>query len=322
MHGKLTAPENLEGDFASHETAEALNGAAMVTVCEQAPRVSAQEAVMTRPTRPQDPPEDDPPAGNAPKSPAPPPKPPSGGNSRNTFSFNVLKRDDAAPKSMGVTYYTYRWYDPVTGRWPSRDPIEERGGVNLYGFVYNKPLAWTDRLGADPSFWDQTAFGPNSCEGKIETDYFNKNFSDDVERWKEEITSDIQDAISCDEETKKVDGIDPKSEYPWPQSTWSSIAQLGTVVLETDQPITVKWADGFAGTRMYTWSTTIRVKDGLGWDKGDGLVYYLLGDGNPLFSNGQGLSPCSNAPFPDREIERANWQIDGGGICPCKKEYY
>jgi hypothetical protein len=26
-------------------------------------------------------------------------------------------------------YPTY--YDPVTGRWPSRDPIGERGGVNL-----------------------------------------------------------------------------------------------------------------------------------------------------------------------------------------------
>jgi hypothetical protein len=31
----------------------------------------------------------------------------------------------------------------VSGRtyWPSRDPIEERGGANLYGFVRNSPLA-------------------------------------------------------------------------------------------------------------------------------------------------------------------------------------
>ena len=36
-----------------------------------------------------------------------------------------------------LTYYGYRYYDPVTGRWPSRDPIGERGGVNLYGFVRN-----------------------------------------------------------------------------------------------------------------------------------------------------------------------------------------
>jgi RHS repeat-associated protein len=146
--------ENRDADFASHHPPAALNTAAMVTACEQAPRVSAQKAVMTRPTRPQDPPEDDPPAGNAPKSPAPPPKPPTGGNSRNTFSFNALKRDGAAPKSMGMTYYSYRWYDPVTARWPSRDPIEESGGVNLYGFVGNDGVDRIDLLGLmTPSGW-------------------------------------------------------------------------------------------------------------------------------------------------------------------------
>lgn len=39
--------------------------------------------------------------------------------------------------TTGLYYYGYRWYDPLTGRWPSRDPIEEGGGVNLYGFVGN-----------------------------------------------------------------------------------------------------------------------------------------------------------------------------------------
>lgn len=47
----------------------------------------------------------------------------------------------------GVTYYGYRYYDPVTGRWPSRDPIEEEGGVNLYGFVGNDGVNWIDVLG-------------------------------------------------------------------------------------------------------------------------------------------------------------------------------
>jgi RHS repeat-associated protein len=151
MHGKLTAPEIPEpqpdGDFASHQTAEALHAAAMVTACEQAPLVSAQEAVTTRPSRPQDPPEDDPPAGNAPKAPNPPTKPPTGGNSRNTFPFNALNRSGVVPKSMGVTDYGYRYYDPVTGRWPSRDPIEEEGGLNLYGYVKNSPSTVFDRLG-------------------------------------------------------------------------------------------------------------------------------------------------------------------------------
>jgi uncharacterized protein RhaS with RHS repeats len=46
-----------------------------------------------------------------------------------------------------VTFYTYRWYDPLTGRWPSRDPIEERGGINLYGFVGNDGVNRVDVLG-------------------------------------------------------------------------------------------------------------------------------------------------------------------------------
>jgi hypothetical protein len=50
---------------------------------------------------------------------------------------------------MGVTYYGYRYLDPVTGRWPSRDPIEEMGGTNLYGFVGNDSISWVDYLGLE-----------------------------------------------------------------------------------------------------------------------------------------------------------------------------
>ena len=50
-------------------------------------------------------------------------------------------------KASGVLYYGYRYYDPVTGRWPSRDPIEEEGGVNLYGMVGNDAVGSWDYLG-------------------------------------------------------------------------------------------------------------------------------------------------------------------------------
>jgi RHS repeat-associated protein len=49
--------------------------------------------------------------------------------------------------TTGLYYYGYRFYDPETGRWPSRDPIEERGGVNLYGFVGNDGVNGWDYLG-------------------------------------------------------------------------------------------------------------------------------------------------------------------------------
>jgi len=39
--------------------------------------------------------------------------------------------------SVVIREYGFRYYDPVTGRWPSRDNIGEEGGYNLYGFVAN-----------------------------------------------------------------------------------------------------------------------------------------------------------------------------------------
>jgi len=48
-----------------------------------------------------------------------------------------------------LVHYEYRVYDSSAGRWLSRDPIGERGGVNVYGFVYNSPLNYWDFLGND-----------------------------------------------------------------------------------------------------------------------------------------------------------------------------
>jgi len=47
----------------------------------------------------------------------------------------------------GYLYYGYRFYDPQSGRWPNRDPIEEQGGYNLYGFVGNNSILSFDILG-------------------------------------------------------------------------------------------------------------------------------------------------------------------------------
>jgi RHS repeat-associated protein len=47
----------------------------------------------------------------------------------------------------GFNYYGYRFYDPANGRWLNRDPIGERGGLNLYGMVGNSTIGNYDMLG-------------------------------------------------------------------------------------------------------------------------------------------------------------------------------
>ena len=47
----------------------------------------------------------------------------------------------------GLTYYLYRFYDPNLQRWISRDPVSEKGGINLYGFVKNRPCGLVDPWG-------------------------------------------------------------------------------------------------------------------------------------------------------------------------------
>jgi RHS repeat-associated protein len=66
--------------------------------------------------------------------------------------------------AAGINIYGYRWYDPITGRWPSRDPIGERGGVNLYGFVGNDGINRWDSLGLIPSPPDPTDPSPEGWD--------------------------------------------------------------------------------------------------------------------------------------------------------------
>ncbi|MFZ4594236.1 MAG: RHS repeat-associated core domain-containing protein [Verrucomicrobiaceae bacterium] len=47
----------------------------------------------------------------------------------------------------GWNYYGYRWYDAVSARWPSRDPIGVSGGANAYGFVANDAINMLDLFG-------------------------------------------------------------------------------------------------------------------------------------------------------------------------------
>jgi RHS repeat-associated protein len=68
--------------------------------------------------------------------------------------------------SGNVDYLTkYRLYKPGFGRWLSRDPIAEQGGINLYGYVEGNPVNWVDPLGLD--FYCELCHGNNSIPRKV-----------------------------------------------------------------------------------------------------------------------------------------------------------
>jgi len=61
----------------------------------------------------------------------------------NPFRFSTKYQDD----ETDLLYYGYRYYNASTGRWLSRDPIEEKGGKNHYGFTANNPINYIDTDG-------------------------------------------------------------------------------------------------------------------------------------------------------------------------------
>lgn len=61
----------------------------------------------------------------------------------NPIRFSTKYDDDESD----LLYYGYRYYKPSTGTWLSRDPAEETGGKNLYGFTGNNPVGFIDKLG-------------------------------------------------------------------------------------------------------------------------------------------------------------------------------
>ena len=89
------------------------------------------------------------------------PRPPRPRNPRNSMASNRLRRNSPSAQPVHVADYGYRYYDPLTGRWPSRDPIGERGGINLYGFVGNDPIQTIDLFG----------FCSKKCIGKVKVKF-------------------------------------------------------------------------------------------------------------------------------------------------------
>ncbi|MCG3576872.1 RHS repeat-associated core domain-containing protein [Ralstonia solanacearum] len=65
---------------------------------------------------------------------------------RSDFGYGGMQYHAAS----GMYLTLFRAYDPGTGRWVSRDPMGEDGGINLYAYVGGNPVSLADPLGLDP----------------------------------------------------------------------------------------------------------------------------------------------------------------------------
>jgi len=61
----------------------------------------------------------------------------------NPFCYSTKYKDH----ETNLLYFGYRYYSPELGRWISRDPSGEMGGLNLYKFLDNDPINLFDALG-------------------------------------------------------------------------------------------------------------------------------------------------------------------------------
>lgn len=67
------------------------------------------------------------------------------GSFESPFGFSTKYQD----KESKLYYYGYRFYQAEHGRWLSKDPIEESGGENLFGFVKNDGINLVDFRGLE-----------------------------------------------------------------------------------------------------------------------------------------------------------------------------
>jgi RHS repeat-associated protein len=80
--------------------------------------------------------------------------------------YDIRFSTKSANALTGLYYYGYRDYDWVSGRWVSRDAIEESGSYNIYGFSVNDGINLVELFGLKPG-------DPFDCEEAAAIDALN-----------------------------------------------------------------------------------------------------------------------------------------------------
>jgi len=89
------------------------------------------------------------------------------------FIFSTKRYD----KDTGLYLFGYRFYYPAIGKWLTRDPLGEAGGINLYAAMLNNPVNWVDPDGLLTIYGAEGAAGYAGAGGYKNSPSINMVFS-------------------------------------------------------------------------------------------------------------------------------------------------
>ncbi|MDK9717722.1 MAG: DUF6531 domain-containing protein, partial [Trichlorobacter sp.] len=90
---------------------------------------------------------------------------------RNSYQFTAREWD----KETGLYYNWFRYYDPMEGRFISKDPIGFAGGdVNLFAYVQNNPINWIDPEGLQ----QRSPYGEITAPSSLSHSVLNSLYTD------------------------------------------------------------------------------------------------------------------------------------------------
>ena len=225
---------------------------------------------------------------------------------------------------LDLVYYNYRHYSPSLGRFLSRDPIEEQGGLNLYAFIQNQSSGRFDLLGtSEPSIdrhigpaWLRELLGIPDEDLK---EWFFKRFPNALEfaknKMKERLAEKICDAKNANTMPNNTvswgfGGDDFKKYGDENMGFYEKYLLMGHFSVRTKN-ITVNWSSGCE----FSWSATFYLEDVTGSNMPS---LKDLKENTPAFLYDLliHLSPLLAYIFSPRTVVMGEWEDSGAGCCP------
>ncbi len=109
---------------------------------------------------------------------------------------------DLLGDSQGWMYYRFRAYDPRSGRFVPKDPLGFVSGANVWQYVGNQPVRYTDAFG----LWcgaDDVLTGPVDEIIVIGSLFILASFGNE---WAQDLLDSIQNLVLCSSDNDAVDG--------------------------------------------------------------------------------------------------------------------